>query len=590
MKKKNYFGFRWVTISYLPALFCFGIICLCCFHNYYFLFVEQFQIFRTDSLYIENFLKEPGGISAYTGCFITQFYLFNHIGGAIICILLTLLFLLMYLFMRKSGYSQFYLPLLAIPCILIFYCFFDINTRAGTLTALLIIFMLLHITRSLTNPILRRSCFLILIPVLYWTTGAGVFTYAILMGLYELKKPVRPVVIGFIISVLLFAITMPFVAQHYIPLTGYKAWMGISYYNSSQMPLWNYLSVFSIAVIFVLIYLLQNSITSEKMQRVLFFLTIASGVFLVCWSYIKKVNHKQQELYCWDYHLKHRNWEQILSLSGRYNHYDPLYINITNLALANTGQLSTHLFHFPQIPDAVGLWTSNFYPMSVTGEIYTQLDMPQIARSFFFMANTQSPHSQSSYLYKRLAETELLTDNIPIAEKYISSLANTLFHKKQITEMQEMICNRTLSDEMKIRKANQPSHPGFFATGFKYNLQVQYKEHPDNSFVRDYLMAQCILENDFQAFFNILDQNTNAYNKINLPILYQEFIMMYAYMIKDNSLVNRYHIHSSVVQSFYNYLQINQEENSAEKKKEELKKTFGNTYWYYAQYINRIKL
>lgn len=570
-------SFKWLTVSYLSVLFIGGMVYLCCFHNYYFLFVEQLQVFRLDALYQQEFMSSPGGIAAYIGNFLTQFYIINRVGGLMVVLFLAVLLLLMYLFVHKSGPGWLYLPLLCIPCIAVFYCFFDINTRAGLLIALFITFSALYLTNCIHNTVVRRCCTVILVPCLYWMTGAGVFVYAVLCGINELKSRVDLSSVLITVFSLLFSLSMPYMAQRLIILNEYEAWMGISFYNFSQMPLWNYIAILTPVVILTLITILQSIKTTDVLRKSLFSLGILAGVCLVVTGYTRKNNPRQTALYCWDYHLKHENWIQLVSLAGRESHYDPLFINMANLALAKTGQLTSLLFHFPQQPDAAGLWTSNYYPMTITGEIYYQLDMPQVARSFFFMANTQSPNGQSPYLYKRLAEIELMTDNERIAEKYVSSLANTLFYKEYAAKMQAIINNGQLSIELQEKRKNRPANSGFFAAEFKYNLLVQYHEHPDNTFVRDYLLAQCMLENDFATFFKVLNEDKVLLQPNDLPVACQEFILMYAYLINDNSLVNQYSIKQSVVKSFYDYLQTDQ------------KKSFAQTYWFYAQFINRIK-
>lgn len=582
-------GFKWFAKSYLLALFLIGTVYLCCYHNYYFLFVEQLQLFRNDTYYLKEFAFLPGGISAYIGNFFTQFNVVHRMGGIMISLFLTLLFMEMYLFIRKDGFSGRYnIPLLSVPCIILFYCFFDINTRVGLLICLNIVFLFQFLTSCISNDIARRCIIILLIPAVYGLAGAGVFTYVILCGIKEFKyKKGLSAIIFFTVSVLL-SVLLPFIAREFTVLNAYEAWMGVSFYNTSRMPLWNYMAVFSPVVILLLIRFIQTAGLSERTKKIGFFLSMIIAVLFILFGYSRKINPNQQELYCWDYHWKNGNWVQIITLAEQKNHYDPLFINITNLALAKTDRLVSRLFDFPQRADAGSLWTSNYYPMSVTGEIYYQLDMPQVARSFFFMSNTQSPNSRSPYLYKRLAEIELLTDNEAIAEKYILSLSNTLFYKEKAVELQNMINNTQLSAELKKRKKNRPENPGFFAAEFKYNLLIQYNENPGNTLVRDYLMTQCILQNDYQAFFNILDQETNLLSRGDLPVVYQEFILMYAYLIKDNSLVTQYNITQPVIKSFYDYMQINQNVNSVVKK-QELERSFGKTYWYYAQFINRIK-
>ena len=59
--------------------------------------------------------------------------------------------------------------------------------------------------------------------------------------------------------------------------------------------------------------------------------------------------------------------------------------------------------------------------------------------------------------------------------------------------------------------------------------------------------------------------------------------LMYAYLLKDNSLISKWQIEQTVIERFYRYLQINQSGKSPEEI-QELLCPYKDTYWYYVQY------
>ena len=118
-----------------------------------------------------------------------------------------------------------------------------------------------------------------------------------------------------------------------------------------------------------------------------------------------------------------------------------------------------------------------------------------------------------------------------------------------------------------------------------YNVTCKHKEDPYNRKVLDFLLAKYILANDYKNFLHCIAGLPYSIGN-DIPRLYQEFLLMYAYMLDDNTLIKKWGIQQAVVTDFYKYLQINQSGQSEQKIKEELKKTFGHSYWFYMQHKN----
>lgn len=580
--------YRCIFIAYMSLLFLWGVTYLCFLHKYTFIFVEQSQLFCFSSLYFQEFIEVPGGLAAYIGAFFTQYYIVPFLGGFIVILLIALLLLLEFLYLKLTASDWIYLSLLSASSLLLVYSFSDVNIRIGMLISMVIIFSFLFFLGRIHSAFVRISILFILIPIIYWWTGGGVFLFVILAAISETKHSNTFFAIVLFLLSTVSSIIIPLIVKRYFVLDSNELWQGISFYSIKQIPLNIYWTVLSPVIAVSIIKFFQEVFSNRTMTKTVFCLAVFIGGCITI-NYYLNINNKQlTELYRWDYYLKHENWDEIIQLSEQDNHHDPIFINMTNLALAKNDQLTTRLFDFEQNPTAVGVWTSNYYPMFVSGEIYYHLDMPQIARSFFFMSNTQSPNSQSPFLFRRLAEIELITDNDQIAEKYIWHLSKTLFYRNEAYRLNKMIGKSVLSDDLEVKKENQIFNPGFFAAEFKHNLLLYNEEYPNNKFVLDFLLVQCMLENDFYNFFKVISSEGNLLGN-NFPIVYQEFILMYGYIINDNSLVEKYNLSQTVVRDFYNYLNINQENLSDEIIKEKLFEYYGNTYWFYAQYKNRIK-
>ena len=110
--------------------------------------------------------------------------------------------------------------------------------------------------------------------------------------------------------------------------------------------------------------------------------------------------------------------------------------------------------------------------------------------------------------------------------------------------------------------------------------QFETQAGANNQKVIDFLLAKYMLNNQYNAFIQLA---ARTHLTIHSSKHYQEFLLMYAYLLKDNSLISKWQIEQTVIERFYRYLQINQSGKSPEEI-QELLCPYKHTYWYYVQY------
>lgn len=98
--------------GHVPCLLYIGVF-FCCFYNYHLLYTEQLQVFQFTRLYAETLIGQPGGITAWLGEFVMQFYCINHLAGLVITAVLLILFVL-----QKGLLRSWRLPDYQVLCLL----------------------------------------------------------------------------------------------------------------------------------------------------------------------------------------------------------------------------------------------------------------------------------------------------------------------------------------------------------------------------------------------------------------------------------------------------------------------------------------
>lgn len=546
------------------------------------LYTEQLQIFQYNKLYFDSIAFIPGGVANYIGEFINQFFFINHLGGLILTLLLGGIFVLQ----KRTNINQrdfFISNIFSILPVLIFcFYFLQINSNLGSVVAIIIALGFFIVVRSINSNILRMVIIILFMPLLYFLIGGGFFTYILLVVIFEIKKHKNFI---FSVVIILFSLTIPLVVrQFFIALDWNGTWIGTAFYRGNKPLKYAWWIIFSPALASFL-----DIISSRfSIRNNLFMAYIGSFIIsITLGGFYYSRNSSEEILYKLDYFLKKQDWLKMIKIGEEHPQRNLLFTSYINLALLNSGNLSTKLLDFFQHKNVNEFWTPSYIPMFITGETYYYLDMEDAARAYFFMSNTQFPLGRSPYIYKRLAEVELIRGNKEIAMKYIETLGQTLFYKRWSEEMRTAVSSNIYLNGLNKRIEKYRSNKDFLAKEMIYNIYAKYKKEPNNAKVRNFLLAKYLLAKDYNGFISLIEKLPEE-SLISLGRSFQEMLLMYAYMSKNTSLISKWSIPQNILEDFYGYLQINQSNLSDEDIRQRLKKQFANSYWFYAQYTNEL--
>ena len=532
---------------------------------------EQFQLFQFSCRYLSETLAVPGGLADWCGRFLTQFFYFATAGSLILALLLAAIQLTSSALAKNLsplGYALTFIP----PILLIlFFC--DADAMPGTLVAILLSLLGALAVIRIRPSLLRNIIAVIATVLLYFLLGPLSVLFIVAYLIHERKLiPGLLMVAAFALSVVCIHKTMGY--------PYYRLLYGINYYRfHHHMPAWPWIAAAAEALILTLSLLLKRQGKAWEGMGT-FGAVMALGVLGVVLCY-----DSEKETYLkYDFLTRRFQWNAILAEARKDNPQKPYEMASVNLALVKTGN-AARMFEFYQ-NGADGLlpgYANDFMHPLIPSEAYFQLGMVNTSQRYTFEAQELIPDFQKSVrAYKRLAETNLVNRNYPVAEKYLKALEKTLFYREWASSRMAMC-----GDEKAI-----DADPGYgylrsvrlHDRDFLFNRQAMesmlaylVQENPANHMALEYLLAWDLLDKNLKGFVSFCP--FEGY-KEGVPRCYQEaFLLNMADSEQGPDGVPAF-IDPAVATSFSLFMQ----ERGGGTPAETLAKRFGNTYWYYYFY------
>lgn len=534
------------------------------FYKYHLFFVEQLSVFLFDYDYFVNQVNDLGGVCIYLGNFLIQFFCIDYLAGVILLFLIFAISLLLQMLGRTYNCWAL-LPILFFSFLII-----KVEMNLGLIVSILLSLFFSYIYKKY---ILRKAeyiCFLFVlsfIPILFFCLGLSAFIFLFFVLFIGRKKK--------------YAVLMSFccLVETMLVVGCICTFFKVDFFdwlNCSKFQVYNlfYLAFIYIYILFYLIIQNSNIFLKRKVHwiiNVAFPLFIFLGVGIVFGG---KINFLDEKLYKCEYLMRKQKWDDLLSI-----HSDQEVItSYINIGLLSRGNISERLFCYPQNENVNEFWSSEYLPLSLMGELYYRLNMFGAARAYFFMAQTQSLRGYTPFTLMRLAELEYKRGNFKSSFKFLSVLKKTFFYKKWAKSFEE---DFLLNEEIKDRYVKECSDL-FVGKNLLENLCIMLNTGyniSSNKNIIEMALVKCMLKNNHSLFFDILNKHSVSLGKV-----YQEYILMYAYMKNDVCLIDKWDINKSIIKDFYEYVSINQSNVSKSEKYSLLEKKYKDTYWFYSQF------
>ncbi len=524
---------RMKQTRWLQALFSilFGLVVTVFFaiaYPHHLHFQEQYQLFLFEGSYVHDVLSVPGGLADLLGRFCTQFFLYSNVGAIIMGVLLTLVQLMT---ARLLGWNKAY-GLSFIPALLLWIFMLDQNALLGGVWAVILTMLVSWDVNKIQNATVRSLVALLSALLLYWAAGPVAFLFVLLFLLVEVHHGTflsRAVCVATLLGVIVLAAVLP----HYVTAGFERFWYGIHYFRyPNETPRWLWLATGSVGVIGALSIFVKG--IKEPSSRPLFPIasTLAAGI-LAFVGVRTTANLRAEQIMKYDYMARYQQWNRILDTADHEMPNNPLMVSAVNLALGMKGLMADNMFRYVQngVQGLLPQFVSDPVSPLTTSEAYYQLGMINTAQRFVFEAQEAIPdYQKSGRCYKRLAQTNLIVGNYPVARKYLHALHKTLFYSDWADETLKL-----LEDEKQVSK-----HPEygrlrscivkddylFSDRDISAMLGRQYMANRQNRLAFEYLEASYLLSRDLDIFVGRFRLGQSL-NYPRFPTSYQEGLLLW---------------------------------------------------------------
>jgi len=558
-------------------------------YPYHLHFQEQYQLFESTWAYFADVAALPGGLADWMGRYLTQFCYYAPAGAALLALLLCAVQLLCWAVCQRKTLIVYVLSFLPSILLLAFYC--DENALFGGAFALGMSLGVAALCRHLSDDFFRPVLEFLLVPVLYMACGPLALVYVLIVSIHELfvhrLGETMAVRLGFFICVGVMAVLSPWIAGHIFPYPLERFYTGVHYYRyHNLLPGLLWLAALASVIVYGVSCLGTRQLRTKYKYAaalLLFVLMAASSSFLTS----RAADASKEEWMRYDFMVRMKMWNRIMLAADAKNPDNPKTVSCLNLALSQTGRMSSHQFDYFQngpdglLPPFVGNHTN---PVS-TGEIFWHLGMVNTAQRYAFESQEAIPDFQkSARLYQRLAETNIVNGDEEVARKYLKALRHARFYRRWADETLALLDAGTVFGQRpelaRARNLRLKEHDFLFSdTEMDSMLGLLQVEHPDNAMALDYLLSWCLLKKDLDRFAECL----SLVKAPELPPVYQEALML-RWVLTHHDMegfppyISLSYLHQ--IEGFIKGLQAGRPE-------EEMYRNYGQTYWFYYYYRYR---
>lgn len=554
--------------------------------RFFLYYSEQSHLFIFSKLYLYNFLKEPGGIAQYCGNFLLQFNAILWLGPVISSLTICYIAMLSKKVLEELGCNERLAVIAIVIAVPFMVLHLNHNYYLGGSVAFIFALLALLISMKINNKLPVFTLFLSLI--LFWFTGPVVYQYLILLIITQIvrKRSSGNVIASILVLLIFVAIGLVSVQ---LGFTGdYEKMFLPDYYFEPRLeaPILIYIPFASLLLLVATIPFLSKIFANTKSLIVQGINAIVIIVFIIFTlnSSIHKSNINNSKLMELDYYSCTAQWDKIINTVDDYiDNY--LYLNYLNLALLQEGRLANEMFAYDQkgVFSLSIEWDDSRTLPNVISDVAFAAARVSLSQRYAFESSISYHGSLSGRSLKRLVETNLITGEYKVAEKYLEYLSGNPFYSRWAREHKKYLYNDSLllQDETlgSLRKSIPMSDKLLGMESTPAELDAIIKINPGNKKVVEYMIAYLLLNKDVSLIKYFVETYHGTEVLKDVPLHLQEAIIIYSEQQEEywreygvsNQVISRYNEFKTM------YLQNKNKSNPARL----LKASYGDSYWYY---------
>jgi len=207
------------------------------------------------------------------------------------------------------------------------------------------------------------------------------------------------------------------------------------------------------------------------------------------------------------------------------------------------------------------------------------------AQQHAFEAQVTFPQSMGIQTMKRLVKTNLIFGHHAVAEKYLSLIARTTFHKEWAQKYSRFLFNdQAIEADAELgEKRRSLSQRNRFAMfyGWTPELQDILEVNPENRQAKEYLGLSYLMNKDLKGFQLFLDKHYGTKKDRTLPLSFQQAVMA----LDQPDKVEEYNVSAAVKEQYGQFMRQYAQNRQNPNLKNVMHRSFGHTAWYYLIFV-----
>ena len=304
------------------------------------------------------------------------------------------------------------------------------------------------------------------------------------------------------------------------------------------------------------------------------------------YHFIKSYNVSERIMLRVDQFAKAGQWDNVLEYTENYlrrGRSNQLIVYYHNLALFHTGAMPYRLLDYPQVLGVKGLyfpWNGDSRESEYGYLLYEELGHLNEAHRWEFEAmvvwGETAPHLLN------LARYNLAVHRPAVAQRFINLLKQSLFYSNEaaLLEKQPELASHPLP---KNALEGVEDVPARFSNVLNIGPELQYlcEKDTNNRMAFEYLMSHLLLSNHIERFAKAL-RLIHPFSYPQLPRIYEEALYVYQLGVSKEKFVEvGFEVSDETKRRFQRYYSLVEN-----KRMDDLQREFGNTYWFYLNYIS----
>ena len=580
-----------LTKKYIPYLFAL-LFAYFCFYEVAVHIPYQLCQLEHESMFIGNVdvfnesLGQLGGVGKWIASWATQFFAFWGWGSWFFILPVLTFLVTASLFRIKKEWA---LPVAAFIALSLLLSMFDYHySWAGGVSLSLVMIGLSLITR-IKSERFSMLLFLVSIPMVLWFFGSAAIVLLVgglcLLANAKNWKFLIPVSVGAYL-LMSFSIYQLGLVRSMATLVS-----PAFYYDLDSGFSWIHYLPWLLTIVFIMLFRIIDFPAIR--QNVVWWIVNIAMWILPCGLFMKIsssfVSPYDQVLYRLNHYAYSEKWDSVLRVLRAYPMDNWLFMNYANIALAEEGQLADMAFLYRPLGEAALMVNPN--PSGIVRMLKSDINYAVgcIAESQHQAFDAQVAYHKPLGIQtlKRLVQTNIILGHYEVADKYLSLIGQTMFHKEWADKYKVFLYNdeAVLADSELGEKRKSLINDNRFALvdGWISELENIVTVNPANKKAVEYLGIAYLLGKDMDAFKKFMEQLYGACHSAVIPGAFQQAIVLLYH--PDDEKFKAYQINRKVVDEYARFKEWYEKNKNKSNCKNVMSAEFGHTFWYYSKFV-----